>query len=438
MLADFHAVGLEEYRQTLELFALRPAQRAEVQAGWCQKVRHGHEVIVRFVGIHTDGIDGTKGGRIQRQAGPPRVLVLQDIQAVPDILQLVQDEVVFCVTCASQALAIGGLEQDGKLALAFEIRVEIGCQQRAARPGLSADCPVCAQLQQELVLESADRGIVRLVDPGPLIPPAHEFLVGEKRDAPLDKFVSSTVVVDNFRADADVLRFAFENQLRLLQGRAARPLFDDPRVAGSGQRAGTEVGANVERVAVAPGDVALGFRQVETIGDKCLCVQVKFPHHRRIRPASREQEQTAVERRVENFVALPNPVLLFLARKLVQIEHDLPGGLSLFVFGQGCPPPQTADVFIVTPEVVAICAMLFDVRDSLFGIENRQQPPANRLEIRRCLQLARADRVLLLDPGQCPLPGDIFQPEIGIFRGASNCRRRLGGLARKAGCQADQ
>jgi hypothetical protein len=88
----------------------------------------------------------------------------------------------------------------------------------------------------------------------------HIDFVGEKRQPPPDKFISVTVVVLHNRVHADVLNLSFKHDLGVCQPGVAFPFLDDPRIAGASQGPRTEVGADVERVAISPSGAGLGFR----------------------------------------------------------------------------------------------------------------------------------------------------------------------------------
>lgn len=96
------------------------------------------------------------------------------------------------------------------------------------------------------------------------------------------------------RARAHILHLALEDDARVGQWRAALPFLDDARVAGLGQRAGAVVGRDVERVAVAPVHAALGFGQLEAVGDELFPVEIKLTINRGIRAAARKHDQTTV------------------------------------------------------------------------------------------------------------------------------------------------
>ena len=90
-----------------------------------------------------------------------------------------------------------------------------------------------------------DNGIGRLVDSHPLIAAPEKFQPAEKRHAAMDHFIDVPVVVLDGRADRDVFRLALKDCACLRQRRAAPPFLDDARIAGTGQRTGTEIRADV-------------------------------------------------------------------------------------------------------------------------------------------------------------------------------------------------
>src|SRR5262245_18701664 len=68
----------------------------------------------------------------------------------------------------------------------------------------------------------------------------------------------------------------------------------------------------------------------------------------------------------------------------------------------------------VPPEVVVASAMFSDMGNALFRIEDRQQPLPQGFEITRRSKLPHRSGVLLPDPRQRSLTGNILQPQVGI------------------------
>src|SRR5438132_1684403 len=101
MLADRQPRGVEERRALLEFLSRSPAslrscsERAERERGRGQVIGEGEEVIVRRIALDGPGA-GAAGLRHARQllAAPCAPLPGQHVEAAPDVVQLVQKEVV--------------------------------------------------------------------------------------------------------------------------------------------------------------------------------------------------------------------------------------------------------------------------------------------------------------------------------------------------------
>src|SRR5262249_681860 len=151
------------------------------------------------------------------------------------------------------------------------------------------------------------------------------------------------------RADGDIRLLPLQHALRFAKRRTALPFLHYSRIAGVGERAGAEVSANEHTVLVAPGHLALGLRQRETILHERLGLGVEFANDRGIRAAARERHERPVIARFQPRRAVPDPVLLLGLRECVEIEYRLPFRLGLAVFVERGAPPEAALVLLVAP-----------------------------------------------------------------------------------------
>jgi hypothetical protein len=151
------------------------------------------------------------------------------------------------------------------------------------------------------------------------------------------------------------------------------------------------------------------------VGDERLGLQVEFADDRRIGPAARQRHQGAAVLGPQHRSPAPDPVLVFSPAQVVQVEHDLPGGLVLAVLLQGGAPPEAPRVLRVAPEVVVVAAVFRGGRDAGVGIEDLADAALQRAEAFGAGQLAGALGVPLFDPGHRPLAEDVLEPLIRII-----------------------
>src|SRR3546814_16041907 len=71
-------------------------------------------------------------------------------------------------------------------------------------------------------------------------------------------------------------------------------------------------------------------------------------------------------------------------------------------------------VLRVLPEVVVVLAALADVGDLGVGIEHGEDVGLELVEARRAGQFGFGAGVLLAHPGQLPVAGDVFQPQVRV------------------------
>src|SRR5262249_41333335 len=189
---------------------------------------------------------------------------------------------------------------------------------------------------------------------------ADKQLIGEKRGMPSGELalVATRQVPDG--PGKDVFRLSLENQRRIGEFRAALPFLGDARVAGFRERARPEVGADVKRILVLPGNPALGLRNREAILDEVLGDDIKLALYACIGPTAGEGDDAALILGLQEIGPVEDPVFFFLLAERIQVEHGLPVRLLLAVLVERGPPPQAALVLVVAPEVVVPRTMLDD------------------------------------------------------------------------------
>ena len=222
----------------------------------------------------------------------------------------------------------------------------------------------------------------------------------------------------------DIARVAFVDRDRFAQGRAAAPALDDPRVAGIGERAGTEVRADDERVGVQPARAALGLGQREATVvrvEEALVDQIELAHHGRVRPTAGQRDQTAPPLAAghggrERVAAVPDPVLAFDRAQRVEVEHGVPLGFGLPVALQRGAAPQAAHVLGVLPEVVEVRADAADVGNALAAVQQRQQPGLEVGVFGAGAEFGLRAGVVGTHPVERSLALHVFEPEVRVQR----------------------
>ena len=120
------------------------------------------------------------------------------------------------------------------------------------------------------------------------------------------------------------------------------PSLDDTGITGACHRPRTEVGADIQVVAIDPFDARLGFGQVEPINHKCLTGQIELAGDFGIGPTTGQFDQASVLRAAETSRTTPDPVLLLLLGQRIKVQQDLPCRLRLCKFNHRGAPPNAA------------------------------------------------------------------------------------------------
>ena len=286
VLADGQSVGVEERWQALDLLAVGLAERPVIKAGGSQKVRDGHEIGIGSMPVHAAQSHRAEVGCFNGRASPFAVFTFQHEQLVSDVLQLIEHKEILCLSPRRQGFAVGRLEQYVKDALPFHISGERSSQKRSGGVGLALEVPIGSQLEQELIFKRADLRVIRLLDSGPIDALPKINVAGEERLSAMDEFIGPPVIVNHARPHAHILRLPLEHKLGFRHGSVPLPLLDDARVTRGRQRVRTEIRADVKRITIPPGNVALRFRQKEPAGHKFLRGEVELSDHGSVRPAA--------------------------------------------------------------------------------------------------------------------------------------------------------
>ena len=416
LLADFMLAGIEEARQLLQFFR-RFADRSQQQRGRGQIVGDGHEIVVGFIGIHGADADRAESRRSgQRRAGPAVLSGRQHIQAVFDVFQHVEDDVVLGHRTAGQRGVLRRLEQYIEISGARQKRIETDRQQATGLVVPSADCPRLAQLHAQPFTERAFLGAVRQIELEQCaVLAAQVQLVGVEGQAAVNEVTLEARRVVPVGADRNVGFLAFIHGPGRGHRRAALPFLGDARIAGAGHGSGSEVGTDIDSIGVDPADLTLGLGPRETAGDEGLVGDVELAGHIGIGTATRQRNQAAVVSRAQTIGAAPDPIDAFGLAQRIDIEQHFPAWRFLAVLGQSRAAPDALWIVFVAPEVVVETTHLADVGNTGVGIKNFQQAAAQGGETRIAGQLPFGDGIA----GTHPIQGlGVFyslQPKIWIF-----------------------
>ena len=285
VLAHVELRGIEEAGAVLDGLPFALVQHAVIERGGLQEAGDGEEVGVAAVVIHAAGGDGGEGRcAAQRSTCPLARSWREHLEPVHHVVHHVEDQVMARPRIRIQRRGIGRREQHGDLALACHVVVELRCQQRARLIGLAAHVPVAAGFDQQPFAMCIGVGIVGHVDLGELaVLAAHIGFAVVEGELAKDEIALEAWRVVAYRGDRHVVVFHFIHGRRAGQRCAALPFLHDARVARLGHRAGTEIGGDVDVVAIHPVHVALGFGQVEAVLHELLVGEIELADHARHR-----------------------------------------------------------------------------------------------------------------------------------------------------------
>jgi hypothetical protein len=307
-------------------------------------------------------------------------------------------------------------------ARALQKGIEADRQQRPAGMGGAGHRPRRTRAHQQPVVEWLRAGIGRDVELDRLAVHQDEVLAVPEGDAAVDPVAPYARLALGIGANADVGGLSFVHRGGRRQWGAALPALDHARVAGRRHAAGTEVGADPNRVEIEPVDVLLGFGQHEAVLDEGLVDQVELALHGGVGAAARQRQHAAavwLRRRggSQAVAALEHPVLVLGLSQRVQIEHHFPRRRWLAVLGERGPAPQAARIGGVAPEVVVVLAHARDHRNALARVQHLEQAAAQWLEPGIGGKLLFGEGVLRSHPAEGLVARDIFEPKVRIVGG---------------------
>ena len=321
----------------------------------------------------------------------------------------------------------GGGEENMAVAVARHEAFMIDRQERPGRIGLGAGVPVLAQLEEEPLAVDARIRILGLWHLHELAIAELKHVVGPERLLANVKLALEAGGRILEAGDRHVVIGAFVDELRVGELRSPLPHPNGARIAGGRHRASAEIGADQERVGIAPRHPALRLGKLEAPRHEGLRLEIVFPDHLGIGTAARQLHKATLVVRLEDGDTVPNPILFLTLSEGVEIDHRLPSWLRFAVFLEARPPPHPLGVLGIAPEVVEVLPDLSHHRDPVLRVEDRENPFFERPEGVVVGKRRGHLRVALLHPLQLLLASDILEPLIGIGgRGG----RRVG----RAGC----
>ena len=158
--------------------------------------------------------------------------------------------------------------------------------------------------------------------------------------------------VVHLRADSNIAALTAEDHRCVGNVRAALPTSHLNRVAGLRHGIRAQVRAHEQCVQIHPAHIGLRLRQCEPIINELAARKIQLAHNHRVRPAAREPQQRTIMMQRAHGRALPHPVLIFSARKLIDVHQHLPLLPTSEILLRGSAAPHPAGMVTVTPEVV--------------------------------------------------------------------------------------
>ena len=407
-LLDAHAGAVEEGRAGLQQLARVAAGAAQQQRLGREEVGVAEQVVSRPAGrpapaCRAGSARAACRGRALRtsRACQRRAVEALLLQPAGDVVQQLQQHAVAQQRIAGQRACGGGREQRVHCALPSRKACASAGQQRAARPGAAALRPVAAQGQQHLAVPEAQLRVGRLVQLAQLAVDEQEFLAAEEVGRALQQGALEAGRGVHMHAGGRRRLLRLEHRHGVGQRLAALPALDEARVARIGERAGAEIGADEDRVAVQPDHVGLGLGQAEAAGHELpgRTSRTRAPPARRrrratARPGSACSPGPGTRRR-------PRPSSRLRLRPSASRSSTVSqAGCALAVFGQRGAPPQAARVVGVLPEVVDEVAAPRDGRDAVARVQHLQDALARGLEAGPGFEPLRVRGIALAHPVQ--------------------------------------
>ncbi len=418
VLLDGQVAGGEERGCPLEHLgraAVLAADLAAEQRGRLGVAARVEEVLVARVRVGVEDVRRADLGHPgQWRAGPAVRAGGEHLEPALHVRQGGDDQVVAGPRVVGQRGVLVGLEQHLEVPRAGEELVEPRGQQRARRVGRAADRPLGPRADQQPLAVRGGLGVLGHLDAHQARRRAQVLLGAVEVGAAVDEVALEALGRVVVGARGHVVRLALEHHGRLAERCAAAPLLHDARVAGAGERALAEVGADVDVVLVDPAHPALRLRQREPVLDERQRLQVELAHHGRVGAAPGQLDERAPVTGAQHRGALPHPVLALRLGQRVDVEDQLPVRVGPAVGLQRRAPPQPARVGRVLPEVVEVPVAPAHVRDAVVGVEDLADPVAQLGEPGRAGQLGDGLRVALPHPVQRSVPRDVLQPEVRV------------------------
>ena len=218
-----------------------------------------------------------------------------------------------------QRLARFRPEQHRELAVAGHKGLDRDGEQSARGMRDPVHRPVGAQRQEQPIRKGRNPGISRFVELDPRAVAQQQGFVRVKCDAADDELVGVPPVMNHGRSHPHIGRFAGKHGLGLVQRRAAAPGLYHPRIAGVRQGSRPEIGSNIKRVGIAPGDRAFGLGQGEPVRHETLADEIELADDGGVGAPAGEVEQAAFVLGIERGHALVDPVLLLGLRQVVEV-----------------------------------------------------------------------------------------------------------------------
>ncbi|MCY1223153.1 hypothetical protein D9M72_352650 [compost metagenome] len=256
-------------------------------------------------------------------------------------------------------------EEDDEFPVAGKVVLELRGEQRAGGERRAVDGPVALRPEKQPLAVHAQVHVGGGVDHNPLPVAQHGRALVEEadpvhREGPL---VPRSGVMGH--QGHHVVFGDVEDPLGRRKRPAAGQLHGGARVGRGGLRHAFRGGGHQQRVPVQPGSIALRCGQVEPTRrgvHERPALDVELPVAVGVPAVGGERQQSQPVRfagsRTEEVGAVENPLLAFGSRQRVDVQEDVPCGLTGFVALPGRPAPQPLGVLPVTPEVVVPVAVL--------------------------------------------------------------------------------
>ena len=307
MLCDGDVFGVKERRRGFDLLEVLIAGAPHQPRRRLESAGVEEELVAGVVGADDDGVGGV------RDAGHRRALPAarsDDLDAAGHVGQCHHQQSVAGPRVVVQRSVLVRLEHHTQFRCAGEKFVVLGRQQRARGIGSACHGPIGAQLDQNPIAVQRHTGVGGRVDTNQLRVAQLEELVVPEVDGPSHHGPPEARCAIHRGEGAHIGGVYLEHGLGVRQRCAATPALDDPRIAGFGERVGTEVGAHQQGVRIYPRHLRLGLRQLEPVDDEFACLHVEFTPDGRVRAAGGQGDHCSREIGFDDVGAAPHPFLI--------------------------------------------------------------------------------------------------------------------------------